>query len=76
LSLVVFSFTSRLRSGGAPLYDNAQLSPVQYWKKKRRRRRRSIISVYVSWRRCARQPPVIDRCFVIHHVQSTLPLIF
>jgi len=37
LLLVVFSFTSRLRRGGAPLYDNAELSPIQYWKKKKRR---------------------------------------
>ena len=36
LVYIVFSFTSRLRRGGAPLYDNAQASPVQYWKKKKK----------------------------------------
>jgi len=33
LVYIAFSFTSRLRRGGAPLYDNAQASPVQYWKR-------------------------------------------
>jgi len=33
LLLVVFSFTSRLRRGGATLYDNAQASPAVLEKK-------------------------------------------